>query len=550
MPPSHEFEELPKASVARRKRGRLSVVWIIPILAAAVGLGILIQRISTEGPTITIVFSAGNGIEAGKTLLKYKDVNIGQVSAVQLIQGYAQVRVTAKIAKSAAGLMVDDTKFWVVAPHIGLTGISSISTLLSGNYIGVQAGSSDRSRRSFVGLDVPPRIVGQKGKRFVLQAPDLGSLGVGAPVYFRRLPVGEVESYRLAAGGKAVEVGIFISSPYDADVHPDTRFWNASGVDISIGENGLDVRTASLLALLAGGLSFDTPEFANVAAAANEGALFTLYRDRVTAMKQPDAFERRYVLYFDEPVRGLSVGAPVALMGLTVGEVTEVGLSFDAKTLAVRPRVLISFYPERTVARFRASQQSAVRSNTEQDEAKHIRLLQRLVEERGLRGRLETSSLLTGQRYVSFEFQPNARRARIDWHADPLELPVVPSQFADIEAKLASILDKVDHMPLGTIGDRIAAALKTLDQTLHAADSMLQHIDTDAIPEVKNALVELRRVLDGANATLVGRDAPGQQELRDALREVSQAARSLRGLTDYLEQHPEALIRGKAGEQK
>ncbi len=550
MPHKPHLEELPEATVVRTKRGRLSVVWIIPILAAVVALGIAIQRISTEGPTITIVFSAGNGIEAGKTLLKYKDVNIGQVSAVQLVDGYSKVRVTAKIVRSAAGLMVDDTQFWVVAPHIGLTGVSGIGTLLSGNYIGVQAGSSARSRRDFVGLDVPPRIVGQKGTRFVLRAPDLGSLGIGAPIYYRRLPVGEVESYRLAQDGKSVEIGVFVSAPYDANVHPDTRFWNASGVDLSIGENGLDVRTASLLALLAGGLSFDTPEFASVKDAAAEATEFTLYRDRTVAMKQPEAFARRYALMFDESVRGLSVGAPVTLMGLTVGEVTEVGLSFDPKTLAVHPRVLISFYPERTIARFSSEQQSAVRSNTERDPQKHLRLLRRLVDERGLRAQLKTGSLLTGQRYIAFEFLPKSPRPHIDWARDPLELPVAPGQLADLEAKLASILDKIDHMPLAAIGDHAAVALKTLGQTLRDADAVAQHVDADTLPQLQKALEDMHRLLDNANATLVGPDAPGQQALRDALQEAARAAGSLRELTDYLERHPEALIRGKAGGQQ
>jgi paraquat-inducible protein B len=550
MPHNPSTDDVPHASVVRTKRARLSVVWIIPILAAVVALGIAIQRISAEGPTITIIFAAGNGIEAGKTLLKYRDVNIGQVSAVQLVEGYTKVRVTAKIVKSAAGIMVDDTKFWVVAPHFGLTGISGIGTLLSGNYIGVQAGTSTQTRRDYTGLDVAPRIVGQKGTRFVLRAPDLGSLSIGAPVYYRRLPVGEVESYKLAVDRKSFEIGVFIAAPNDNDVHPDTRFWNAGGIDMTIGENGIEIRTASLLALLAGGLSFDTPDYASRTAKVAEGAAFTLYADRATAMKQPDPYAQRYVLHFNESVKGLAVGAPVTLMGLAVGEVTEVGLYFDPKTLEIRPRVFISFYPERTIAQFGSEQQSAVRADTEQDTEKRIHILRRLVEERGLRARLQTGNLLTGQRYVAFEFLPNSPKAATDWNTKPLQLPVAPGQLADMEARLESILDKIDHMPLAAMGDRAAAAMKTLDQTLHDADTALQHVDADTIPEIKKALENLRQLMDGANATLLGRDAPGQQELRTALQEVAKAARSLRGLADYLERHPEALIRGKAQETK
>ncbi|HEY3231809.1 MAG TPA: MlaD family protein, partial [Roseiflexaceae bacterium] len=137
-----DVDRLPQATVVPPKRGRISVIWIIPILAAVVAIGIAIQRILSEGPTITIVFSAAEGIEAGKTVVKYKDVNIGRVTNVELTNDFAKVRVTAKIAKHAAGLMVDDAKFWVVQPTISLSGISGLNTLLSGNYVGFEPGRS------------------------------------------------------------------------------------------------------------------------------------------------------------------------------------------------------------------------------------------------------------------------------------------------------------------------------------------------------------------------------------------------------------------------
>ena len=550
MPASDPSDDLPRASVARTKRARISVVWIIPALAALVALGIAIQRLSTEGPTISIVFAAAAGIEPGKTPLKYKDVMIGQVTAVELVDNYSHVRVTARLTKSAAGLMVEDTKFWVVEPHIGLTGISGLSTLLSGNYIGVQAGKSTRERRKFEGLAVQPRITDQPGRRFVLRAPDLGSIGIGAPIYYHLVPVGEVESFKLAGDGKSVEIGAFVAVPFDLHVQRETRFWNVSGLDVALGENGVEVRTASLLALIAGGLSFDTPEFSAAAAPAPEGTVFQVYGDRAVAMKQPDAYARRYVLMFGESVRGLAVGAPVTLMGLTVGEVTDIGLSFEPKSLAVHARVLITFFPERAAAQFTPAQREAVRSNTEQDVQKHLRMLRRLVDERGLRAQLRTSSLLTGQKYVAFDFLPEVTQARVDWRKDPLELPVAPGAIADLEAKVGSILTKINAMPITVIGQRVAKVLQTLDQTLKDADVVLKHVDVDAVPEVKRALEDLHKVLDNANATLIGRDAPGQQSLREALQEIGRAARAFRELSEYLERHPEALIRGKSQEQQ
>ena len=196
MAEESDLEKLPQATVVPGKRVRISVVWAIPILAAVVAIGIAVQRILSEGPTITIVFKSAEGVEAGKTFVKYKDVNIGQVTAVQLSEDYSQVEVKAKIAKSTAGLMVEDARFWVVKPRIALSGISGLGTLLSGNYIGFEAGKSDQRRRSFTGLDVPPIVTeGVPGRQFMLRADTLGSLGIGSPIYYRRLPAGQVVDF-------------------------------------------------------------------------------------------------------------------------------------------------------------------------------------------------------------------------------------------------------------------------------------------------------------------------------------------------------------------
>ncbi len=360
MAENTDRDNLPQATVVPRSRTRISVVWIIPVLAAVVALGIAIQRIRSEGPTITVVFKEAQGIEAGKTFVKYKDVNIGQVTAVQLLPDHSKVEVTAKIAKSAAGLMVEDTKFWVVEPRISLSGVSGLGTLLSGNYIGIEVGKSDKPQRQFTGLEVPLIITGgQPGRQFALKADKLGSLGIGAPVYYRGLLAGQVIAYDLASDGKAIEVKIFVNAPYDRYVTPETRFWNASGIDVSVGAGGVEVRTESLVALIAGGLAFDTSPHAPPAEPAAANSVFTLFSDQATAMKQPDPIARRYVIYFTETLRGLSVWAPVALLGLPVGEVTDVGLDIDPATLSLRGRVEIVAYLEQFVARLHPQQAAA-----------------------------------------------------------------------------------------------------------------------------------------------------------------------------------------------
>ena len=552
MADGRERDDLPQATVVPKKRTRVSTVWVIPILAAVVAVGIAVQRVLSEGPTISIVFKNAQGIEAGKTVIKYKDVNIGQVAAVQLSDDYSSVAVTAKIAKSAAGLMVEDAKFWIVEPRITLSGVSGLGTLLSGNYIGFEAGKSESSERSFSGLEVPPIITGdQPGRQFLLHAKDLGSLGIGSPVYYRRLPAGQVVAYGLAKDGNSVEIKIFITAPYDKFVNPGTRFWNASGVDLSLGADGLDVQTQSMVALIAGGLAFETPPFSPQAEAAAADTEFTLHGDQATAMKQPEPMARRYVLHFDESLRGLSIGAPVTLLGLPGGEVTSVGLDIDPKTKRLRGRVEFVVYPERLIAQLHNAQ--PVRDDMlARVSPKREAFFERMVEDFGLRAQIQSGNLLTGQRYVSFDFHAEAPKAKVDWSEDKAVVPSIPSTLPNFEAKIGSILAKLDKLPYESLGVEAKKTLVTLNQTLKDADQAVKRFDSDVTPDLKKVLEEIRRATESADQlikntdkSLLAPDSAGQQELRDAMREVARAARSLRVLTDYLDRHPEALIRGK-----
>src|SRR5262245_10990832 len=591
-------ESLPQATVVRRRGARLSVVWVIPILAAVVALGIAAQRILSQGPTITIVFKAAQGLEAGKTPVRYKDVHIGQVTAVRLSPDHRQVEVTAKMDRSVADLMVEDARFWVVEPRVTLRGISGLGTLLSGNFIGFEVGRSTKKQRRFVGLEAPPVITGdQPGRQFLLRADSLGSLGIGSPVYYRRLQAGQVIAYNLASDGRAIDLKIFVNAPYDQYVNPGTRFWNASGIDVSVGAGGVEVRTESLVAFIVGGLAFETPPSALRADPAPPDTVFIIYPDQTTALKQPDAIAQRYVLYFRESLRGLSVGAPVTLLGLPGGEVTEVGLEIDPATLSMRGRVEIVAHPERLVT-FLHAEQSATGEALARSQRERRAFFEGMIERRGMRAQLRSGSLITGQLYVAFDFFPDAPKAKVDWSQSTPVLPTVPSTIPDLEAKLTGILAKLDKLPYEQIGADITKVLASLDVTLQAATSAVNRLDSDVAPELKTTLEEARRVLattdgllkgevnatledarraiaavDGllkgevnavledlrraiaeadrvlknTDATILGKNAPVQQDLRDALQEVSRAARSLRTLTDYLERHPESLIRGKSG---
>jgi len=540
-----DFNNIPQSTAKPKKRMRFSVVWIIPVVAALVGLGIAIQQILSKGPTITIIFKKAEGVEAGKTLVKYKDVDIGRVDTIELSKDFTKVVVTAKINKSAEGLIVEDAKFWVEQPRVTLSGVSGIGTLLSGNHIGMEVGRSTKARKQFIGLEVPPEVtIDQPGSKFILQADTIGSVGIGTPLYYRRLNVGRVIGYDLASDGRSIDIKVFVNAPYDQYVERQTRFWHASGIDVSLGANGLSVQTQSVVSMLIGGIAFETPPFVTDSKPAAEDTVFALYSDRTAATAKHEEIFTNYVLYFKESLRGLSVGAPVTFLGLPVGEVTGVGLEYNATTEDIRPRVDITIYLDRFMTHVKKTAASEQLAQTEK--GRHA-FLQRLVD-RGFRAQLRSGNLVTGQLYVAFDSFPNASKVKIDWTKTPPELPVQPGSLQDLETKVNSIIAKIDKMPLEAIGKDVRKSLATLNQTLN-------RIDGETLPEAKATMQDLRkaistaeRVLASTDNTLVGKDAPAQQELRVALQEMARAARSISELAEYLERNPNALIRGKSQE--
>jgi len=544
-----ELKGLPEPELRKKKRG-ISIVWLVPLLALAVGGWLVYKAITEKGPTITITFKSAAGLEAGKTKIKYKDVELGQVVSIDLDDSLQEVVLKAELVKRAEKFLSQNTRFWVVRARVGAGGISGLGTLFSGAYIGLDPGQPGPPATHFKGLEIPPVVTTDlPGSHFVLRAASLGSLNIGDPVYYRRIEVGRVVSYKLDEDGQAVTLEVFVHDPHHKLVRKNTRFWNASGLDVAIGADGIRVDTESLAALMIGGLAFDTHPDQPPGEPATENDVFKLFKNRESTTEKTYIRRNRWLLYFEGGVRGLQEGAPVELQGIQIGQVLDVNLEFDVEKEAFRVPVLIETEPDRI---------KSTGKLPEDDE--NQRIMDYLVA-KGMRAQLKTGSLITGQLLVAVDMHPDAPPAKINWEGIYPELPTVPTAMEEITSSLTHLLNKLEKLPIEQIGyelrDTIAGAKRlmnspdlqqsatVLNETLNEAQKFVAALNKNVAPELDEAVSNLNAALIQAQKLARSLNSNVAPQADRTLKELQSAARSIKVWAEYLERHPEALIRGK-----
>lgn len=525
----------PLPEVRPRKEQRFSWIWLVPLLAVLVGGGLLARDWMAVGPSVVIAFESAEGIEAGQTRVRYKDVVVGTVTEVKVDHARGKVLVTAQLNRDGAEYITrKGSRFWVVRPRLGLSGISGLGTLLSGVHIAVDTASASEESRDavyeFEGLESPPEISAERpGTRFTLQAEDLSWLDVGSPVYFRRIQVGQVIGYNLNDNGTAVNVQIFVDAPYDRYVTADARFWNASGVNVSLDADGLSVQTGSLTSILAGGVAFaQASEFDTDPARPN--AVFKLHHNRQQAMADPDGEPMLLEFHFNQSVRGLKVGAPVDFRGLELGEIVDIDMAFDRENRQFFALVQARIYPLRFGPVYERMR--------ELDKDPHIaraRMLEGMVA-RGLRAQMRASNLLTGQQYVALDFFRNEKPVEFDGTQYPPVLPTISGDFDRLQQQLGSIVSKIDALPIEELVQDLRNTLQSVTNTLNGVDGKLT-------PELATTLRSVRKTLRAVDKFVEdGSSVTGG--LEGTMRELSAAARALRALADHLQAQPGSLLRG------
>ena len=550
-----DFPEVPAAPVKALGR-RFSLVWVVPVVAALIGGWLVVKALTEKGPAITITFKTADGLEAGKTKIKFKDVDIGVVEEVHLGKDLSHVIAKAQLVKEAERFLSENTRFWVVRARVSASALSGLGTVFSGAYIDVDPGKKGKPATSFQGLEEPPIVTtGLPGRHFILESERRGSLEIGAPIYYRQIRVGEVVAYNLSEDGTKIISKIFVNAPYHQFVRSNTRFWSASGVDLKLDASGVTLETESLVSILVGGIAFDTIDSnSGGEQEAAESSIFKLFPNPEAARQKLYSTKNYFVLLFDESVRGLVPGAPVEFRGIPIGQVIDIKSEFDFKRNKIKIPVIAAVEPERIS--FIGQLPDGVSRET---------LVDYLVE-KGLRAQLRTGNLLTGQLYVALDLFSDAKPAKLvrgGRYGHP-EFPTTPTPFEEIGSKVTQLVAKIDKIPIEQIGNdlrdtlqgakRIANSPELLEtvKSLNAAVKELQALTTElrthTTPEITATLQQVQRSLAAAESSLAA-DSPQQYRVKAALDEITGSARALRVLTEFLQAHPESLLRGKGSEK-
>ena len=543
--------ELPEPRVAQGKS--FSLVWLIPIITLLIGGWLTAKTLSEQGPQVTISFKTAEGIEAGKTKIKFRNVEIGVVETVEFGEDFSHVILHAKFHHGTDEFLRRGTRFWVVKPRLGVRGVSGLDTLVSGAYIEIEPGEGI-PRRHFIGLETPPVVKStENGKEIVLISNRLGSIDTGSPIYYQGIMAGEVLGHELGNDRKSVYIHAFIKSPLDELVQSNTRFWNVSGMDVSLSADGFQMRTESMQSLLFGGIAFETPVTDKPIKDETDTLIFTLYDSYEEIEDISFTRKLKFVLFFDSSVRGLSVGAPVEFKGIKVGSVLDIRLEYDSTDSSFIIPVVIEIEPERIVDRNAGNDEDTSPYDT----------LENLVD-KGLRAQLATGSLLTGQLYIQLDMRPDTV-AQLSGREDKLpELPTVPGGMDAITASLQNFADKLEEVEIDKIGKELLttlegtsklfnapelhAAVAELKGTMRSLKDILDELDgnniNEAIAAARQVLVKTNTTMDLLNAALKP-DSPIQHSAIQMMNELEETSRSIRSLVDLLERNPESLIFGK-----
>jgi paraquat-inducible protein B len=467
------------------KQSGLSIVWIIPLVTLLVGGWLIVKTLSEQGPRATISFKTAEGIEVGKTKIKYKNVDIGVVEKIKFSDDFSNTILTVDFMEGSEKFLRRSTRFWVVKPQLSLRGATGLSTLISGAYIEIEPGAGV-PKLHFIGLEKQPLVKSDdQGKKITLVTQKLGSVDTGSPIYYQGLLAGEVLGYELGNDRKSTYVHTFIKDPFDQLIRGNTNFWNVSGINVSMGADGFKIQTESIQSMMFGGIAFETPETLEQATTDIDNLVFTLHESYESIKKHAYTKKIKFIMFFESSIRGLNLGAPVEFKGIKVGTVLDVRLEFDSGSTSFRIPVLIEIEPQRIIER----------GNEGADQSHQA--LHKLVK-RGLRARLQTGSLLTSKLFVELDMYPGSPINLSGSDTPYPELPTLPtSNFGAITQSAQDLLAKLNAIDIEKVTSVLIDTIQTANKTMHNADEAIESantlIGTPGIPEaIENVRIALK----------------------------------------------------------
>lgn len=535
---------------------RISVVWLVPVLALLVSLGVAYQSYSTQGTLIEISFENASGVTADETVIKYRDVTVGRVKKVIFADGLTDVLVYARVDSTVVPYLDDDATFWVVRPDVSVRGITGLDTVLGGVYIeGNWDTQADVAQTQFVGLeDAPLTRAGQEGSVISLRTRDGSALFEGAPILHKGIQVGYLETPTLSFDGNEVIAEAFINSPYDRRITSTTRFWDTSGFSISLGTGGISLDVNSIASLIEGGIAFDT--VVSGGRPIRPGQLFDIFDDEETARSSLFSNPRRseevleLTILFDSSVSGLAVGSEVRFQGIQIGSVSELSafvvMQDDAQVVRLRTNIAIE--PSRLGLGKNASPEDA------------LELITAYVED-GLRARMITGNILSGSLQVELVQVPNAAPETLV--ADPLTFPIIPttkSLITDVAATAEGVLDRINELPVEEVMESAIELMNSIERLTNNDDlrnvpasaialldetrNLVSNDDITAVPsellgavdDVRQTVAELNTIIAGiSDQDVVTKLSTTLETANAAVANIEEATRNLPAITARVE---------------
>ncbi|TGE79775.1 mammalian cell entry protein [Pseudoalteromonas sp. KS88] len=534
-----------------KQEPRISAIWIIPIIALFVGAWMLYQYQANKGATIYITMPQAEGIIAGKTEIKVRSVKIGQIDHIRLSDDKNSVIARAQIDKHYDSLLTDDANIWVVKPRIDETGISGMSTLLSGVYLEFAPGESKLMKEHFI-LQDEPALIGKdvKGGRFVLQSYNAEVMDVSTSIYYKNYKIGQVETATFDWKNQAMKYGIFINEPYQNLITLNSIFWVNAGVEIDLSADGINVNTGSLSKLLKGGISVGLPEQQAPGDLANDGHAFSLSKSYKHALEERFYDFDYYLIEFEQSIRGLRPGAPVEYRGMRVGTVVEapanvmidgVPAHFRTDNTAVPALIKIEYgriYHNSNQARdfWRGNVEGWIKN--------------------GLRASLKPGNLLTGAVYVDFDIYNDADDAELTTVSQYQVFPSVSSGITVLADQVSDVLNKVNNLK---IEDSLAQMQSTFTDYQALANEMrdlLNQQDTQNLPgDINRNFAEMTKSMQQFDVTMkqfektMASYQQGSQfhhQLQQTLSEFKRLSEELQPLTRGLNEQPNMFIFDKS----